>query len=253
MPSRPELDQVKTPLAFFALALLVTEGLLTVLVTRAQGLDFTILVIGMLLVLFVLIASVFLFFRDGVPDTYTNLARGAEALLCEDLNNREAYYHKLRELIHDARRVLDTTWGPDPVEPISVEADARQAYIKARTQAVEKGTEYKELFSLTDRRRERARESVDLSQSHPNYQIRIPKGLSRVVSMLDFMVVDSDKVILAHVDSAGAKPEFRYLFIQCKQIAQLFAEFFDDYWRTAKKMTLATVGEPALDEPGESG
>ena len=86
------IKSVKTPLAFFALALLVTEGLLIALVGKANGLDFTLLVVGMLLVLLVLITIVFLLFRRrpiseeaskdvfvGIVDEYQSIVDGIMA------------------------------------------------------------------------------------------------------------------------------------------------------------------------------
>ena len=52
------IETVKTPLGFFTLIVLVSELILGGLATRANGTNFTILLIGMLLVLFALIGAV---------------------------------------------------------------------------------------------------------------------------------------------------------------------------------------------------
>ncbi len=49
---------VRTPLAFFTLVVLVSEGILGGLATRAEGTDFTLIVAGMLLTLILLVVSV---------------------------------------------------------------------------------------------------------------------------------------------------------------------------------------------------
>jgi hypothetical protein len=52
------IKEIKTPLAFFVLVVLVTEGILGFLASKATGIDFTILVIGMIITLFALIGVV---------------------------------------------------------------------------------------------------------------------------------------------------------------------------------------------------
>jgi hypothetical protein len=52
------IKEIKTPLAFFSLVVLVTEGILGLLASKATGIDFTILVVGMILTIFALIGSV---------------------------------------------------------------------------------------------------------------------------------------------------------------------------------------------------
>jgi len=52
------LREIGTPLKYFALAILIVEGLLAALASKATGQDFTILVIGMVVALLLLIALV---------------------------------------------------------------------------------------------------------------------------------------------------------------------------------------------------
>jgi hypothetical protein len=52
------IKEIRTPLAFFALAILVVEGILGFLASKATGIDFTILVIGMITILAALIGVV---------------------------------------------------------------------------------------------------------------------------------------------------------------------------------------------------
>lgn len=52
------LREVKTPLSFFALVVLIAEGLLGYLATKAEGTDITIMVAGMLLLLLVPVGAV---------------------------------------------------------------------------------------------------------------------------------------------------------------------------------------------------
>jgi hypothetical protein len=54
------ISSVQTPLGFFTLVVLVSEGILGGLALRATGNDFTILICGMLLVLVLLVVSVFI-------------------------------------------------------------------------------------------------------------------------------------------------------------------------------------------------
>jgi len=61
------INAVRTPLGFFALVVLVTEGILGGLAFRATGNDFTLLVIGMLVILILLIVAV-TFTRPRTPD-----------------------------------------------------------------------------------------------------------------------------------------------------------------------------------------
>src|SRR3954453_9584457 len=50
---------VQTPLGFFTLLVLVTEVILGGLAVRAEGWDFTILIIGMIVLLFILTGAVY--------------------------------------------------------------------------------------------------------------------------------------------------------------------------------------------------
>lgn len=64
------IKEIRTPLAFFALTVLVVEGILGFLASKATGMDFTILVIGMITTLFALIGAV-AYLANKSPDRLT--------------------------------------------------------------------------------------------------------------------------------------------------------------------------------------
>ena len=59
------IREIKTPLGLLVLIVLVTEGILGVVATKASGLDFTLLLIGMFVILFLITIFAYLIIRQS--------------------------------------------------------------------------------------------------------------------------------------------------------------------------------------------
>ena len=62
------LKEIKTPLAFLSLSIIVTEGLLYSLINKGEGLDLTLLTAGMVLLPFAILLIFYLLFRTSQND-----------------------------------------------------------------------------------------------------------------------------------------------------------------------------------------
>jgi hypothetical protein len=158
----------------------------------------------------------------------------SNALQCAVLPDRIALYKKATELIQTGKVVLDTTWGPDAPEPTKAEREAMSVYLEARREFVRRRNQYRELFTITEQRAERiansAREAVGTT-----YSVRHLEGFPKVKPIVDFMVVDSEHVLLSHVRS-DRLAEYRFVYLRCPQVGQLLTKWFEDCWIKAKEV-----------------
>lgn len=154
---------------------------------------------------------------------------------CELLGSRRALYGKASYLVEHARvSIIDTTWGPDAPQLTPDEETARDAYLNARRAAVKKGVQYRELFSDGPLKRERMECSAKEAQN-TEYKVRKIAGLPRKKPIIDFMVVDSEHVILSHVRSENSA-QFRFLYTRSQALAQLLTTWFEDCWNESEKV-----------------
>jgi len=112
------INAVKTPLGFFTLAVLVVEILLGLLAHKASGTDFTILLVGMVILMFFLVASVvYLAVANPSKLTQTNLGSAFNNDNKElDGNSAARSWENVESLLKELHSLLvQTSYHPDVV------------------------------------------------------------------------------------------------------------------------------------------
>jgi hypothetical protein len=160
----------------------------------------------------------------------------------DSLKGREELYDRCAELIRNSREsVVDTTGGADPTPPTQREARARDKYRQACKEAVERGTRYREIFTVPSAERlehlKAALKEKAALQEAP--RIRVLRGLQPHVPLLDFVVIDSEAVLFSRpdVDVAG-RGSTLFALVRDPTIGNMFGQFFQECWNSARAVTL---------------
>jgi hypothetical protein len=145
------------------------------------------------------------------------------------LEDREHMYQECAKLIKRAKVIIDTTWGKSP--PIQPKFNvAREAYRKAAQAALKRGASYREIYTISDERKDDLIKS--LGNRDPN-TIRILKDIIRL-PLIEFMIFDDETVVFSRVYSDREGPnEPKYFLVHNPELAKLFHCFFEDMWGDA--------------------
>lgn len=238
IPPRTQWLQVAgTPIRVMALALLVAEGcygaLIFKLPTDHQLAGFSIL--GGLI-----FATMLVLYAVERLRTAT-LSMAGNRVIAREIPNREQLYRELVRVIAGSSVIFDTSWGRMAGPLTKNEKEARKKYRKAVDDALENGKFYRELFSSTDINHPIFDEAKATTLAFPNYRARAVKAELSELSILDFGVFDSRRVIISHVDAQTELPMF--LYIESPEIAELFKRFHSECWATAEPI------QPSLTPP----
>lgn len=105
-------NEIKTPLAFLSLIIIISEGILLYLISKADGTDLTILVI-MIAVIPVASLIVFYLLYKNIPNTYQTVSQGAEDMAkfaSKSLGEKRARLRNQNENITMLKGRWDSKW-----------------------------------------------------------------------------------------------------------------------------------------------
>ncbi|MBI3579878.1 MAG: hypothetical protein HY089_10770 [Ignavibacteriales bacterium] len=226
------LGLIKTPLAFYALGMLVLESMLLGSLPFIQEEHRSYLVgaaLGILAFLLVAVLGLQVWFKIPIHLPF-------ETSTITPLKNRQVLYEHAAQILQKATHVLDTTWGRDPQELTPAEKTAREQYLLNQKEAIQKGAQYWDLYSTTRTQKEQIAKAVGDYVDYPNYQARLLTGISHSISMLDFLIADGEHILLSHVDASGVIDLNRFAYIRSKQLAQVLASVFHECWDEAESV-----------------
>ena len=114
------------------------------------------------------------------------------------------------------------------------ENQERANYLEAQEAVASKGINYRELFVVNERRKERLERAEKLDKKHKNYTLQTISNPTHALSMLDFIVVDGVYVLLSHIDASHEKAEQNFVFVKNELLASVFKDLFEVCWTRAR-------------------
>jgi hypothetical protein len=156
----------------------------------------------------------------------------------ESLKGREEFYDQCTKLIEQSKEiVLDTTWGADPTPPTFRETRARTKYRQARKDAVERGIQYLEIYTVPSAERLKYLKAALKEVEEP--RIRVLRGLQPNVPLIDFVVIDSHIVLFSRpdVDVIGGDTTV-FARVKNTTLGSMFGQFFDECWNLSREVKL---------------
>ena len=154
------------------------------------------------------------------------------------LADRAAVFAKASALISGAEHgVIDTTWGNSEENYSKVEHEALDGYLVAKERAISDGKyPYKEIYTAVDddaHRTGRIWSERKRGEPAKTYSAKLLEGIDPAFPMIDFLVVDSQKIILSCLSKDTAKPEHHYLYVESRDLAGFLTQYFQVCWESA--------------------
>jgi hypothetical protein len=174
-----------------------------------------------------------------------NILSNSTPTVCQFLvlSSRIEVFNRARALISGAKHsVVDTTWGTSEENYTKAEHEALDLYLKAKNRAITDGeVSYREIYSAVsgDQHREwRIEDERVRKQAAKAYSAKLLKGIDSTLTMIDFLVVDGEEVILACLSKDTAKPEHHYLYVKSFELAGFLLQYFQICWEQATLLTV---------------
>lgn len=155
----------------------------------------------------------------------------------EPITERKALYERATDMIKNAKRIFDTTWGRVPKKLSKQEEEARNIYREAIEIAITNGAEYRDLFSKTQKRLDELHSTAETFKDYPKYEARCIEGMTDDLPVVDFLITDNDEVLLSHVAFKGAVPIPKYLYVKSKLFADFYSGLFNECWDYSQIIT----------------
>lgn len=165
------------------------------------------------------------------------------------LTDRAAVFAKASSLISGAKHsVIDTTWGNSEENYSKVEHDALNGYLRAKKRAISNGKyPYKEIYTaVNDDPHRTSRIGTERKRVEPakSYSAKLLEGIDPLFPMIDFLVVDSQKIILSCLSKDTAKPEHYYLYVESCDLAGFLTQYFQVCWERAIPLAIQESNRP---------
>lgn len=154
------------------------------------------------------------------------------------LPDRVAVLNKARDLIESAKRtVIDTTWGDSEENLLPAEQEALDKYLAAKKSAMRNaGIDYREIYTETPddlHRTERIRAEQSRTERPNKYSAKLLEGITPTFPMVDFLVVDGEKLILSCFSKDVARPDHHHLYIESGEVSSFITQYFQICWDRA--------------------
>lgn len=164
------------------------------------------------------------------------------AVVITVLPDRIAVFRKARELVESATEsVLDTTWGNSEENFLPAEKAALEVYLNAKKEATKNPKiSYREIYTEApddDHRRERIDRVRNESTPLDRYSAKLLHGLAPSFPMMDFVVVDGNKLLLTCLSKDISKTDHHHLFIESTQLASFMSQYFQICWDKAELLS----------------
>jgi hypothetical protein len=173
------------------------------------------------------------------------------------LAGRAAVFTKASSLISGAKRsVIDTTWGNSEENYSKVEREALEGYLVAKERAVIDGKySYKEIYTaVNDDPHRKGRIESERNRGEPakTYSAKLLYGIEPTFPMIDFLVVDGEKIILSCLSKDTAKPDHHYLYAESCHLAGFLTQYFDICWDRSDTLTGQYSSRPVTDTESQA-
>lgn len=239
------LKQIKTLMGFYVLIVLIIELLIVIsLFTPASVISKEIkpylLGAGISIILSVVILVTILAIK--YPGILTgNYVEKDTIVLPQDghieqIIGRSELYKKATQMISNASRIYDTTWGRSPRDMTKREKEARDEYRNALKLAIQRGAEYFDLFSKTQNQLKELKASVAKFINHPQYEAKCLTGMDEELPVIDFLITDNSEILLSHVAHKGAISIPTYIYVKSKTVSDFYSGLFNECWNKADKI-----------------
>jgi hypothetical protein len=151
------------------------------------------------------------------------------------LPDRLAVFKEARKLVESAQcTVVDTTWGSSEENFLPAEKVALNEYLSAKDIAVKNPKlDYREIFTEVpdDEHRTKRIEAEQKRQSPlDRYSARLLTGIAPSFPMIDFLIVDGEKMVLSCLSKDGARADHHHLYVESVELSLFLTRYFQICW-----------------------